>query len=286
MRHDKIQKSISAYMCRYISHMPARLDFTQSLTGLILALFIAAHLLFEASIIISKDAMLAVTKLFEGYYFFGEAYPGIISFLAAAIFIIFIIHALLAMRKVPSTYRQYFVYRKHMHRFRHSDSTLWFYQVVTGIMMLFLGTVHLSMMMSNPSEIGPYASSDRIYSEWMWLLYLFLLISVVLHAAIGLYRLALKWGFFEGKNPGKSRLLMKKVMWFSIIFYLTTGLLSLGSYAMIGYQHSDKKGQRYQPLAVEQELTSAQGQEPSAKENEPSAIILKLPALEKTKVQP
>jgi len=285
MRHDKIQKSVAAYMCRYISHMPARLDFTQSITGLILALFIAAHLLFEASIIISKDAMLAVTKFFEGYYFFGESYPGIISFLTASIFLIFIIHALLVMRKIPSTYRQYVIYKKHMHRFRHSDSTLWFYQVVTGFMLLFLGTVHLSMMMSNPSEIGPYASADRIYSEWMWPLYLLLLISVVLHAAIGLYRLALKWGFFEGKNPRKSRSVMKKVMLISIVIYLTIGLLSLGAYAMIGYKHSDNKGQRYQPLTAEQE-PSAIDKEPSAVEHEPSAKEQKSSLIEKTKVQP
>jgi fumarate reductase subunit C len=128
MRHDKTQKSIAAYMCRYISHMPARLDFMQSLTGLILALFVAAHLLFEASIMISKDAMLAVTKLFEGYYFFGEAYPGIISFLAAFIFVIFILHALIAMRKLPSSYRQYYLFKKHMVRFQHSDTTLWFFR--------------------------------------------------------------------------------------------------------------------------------------------------------------
>lgn len=76
MRHDRIQKSIAAYRCGFISHIPARLDFIQSASGLILALFIVAHLLFEASILISKDAMLAVTHFFEGYYFFGESYPG------------------------------------------------------------------------------------------------------------------------------------------------------------------------------------------------------------------
>lgn len=252
MRHDKVQKSIAAYMCRYISHMPARLDLIQSVTGLILAVFIALHLLFEASIIISKDAMLMVTKLFEGYYFFGEAYPGIISFLAAFIFVIFILHALIAIRKLPSSYRQYYIFKKHMARFQHSDTTLWFYQAVTGFMMFFPGSVHLYMMMSNPSKIGPYASADRIYSEWMWPLYLLLLISVILHAAIGLYRLILKWGFFEGKKPKKNRQVMKKIMLTSIVVYLTIGLLSLGTYTMIGYKHSDQAGERYQPSVLKQ----------------------------------
>ncbi|MEA3372292.1 MAG: fumarate reductase cytochrome b subunit [Campylobacterota bacterium] len=248
MRHDRVHKSIAAYMRRHISHKPARLDLIQSVTGLILAIFIAGHLLFEASILISKDAMYAVTRMFEGYYFFGETYPGIITFLAGAIFVIFIVHALTAVRKLPSSYRQYSIYKKHMSGMQHSDTSLWFYQAVTGFMMFFLGSVHLYMMMSTPDKIGPYASADRIYSEWMWPLYLLLLISVILHAAIGLYRLALKWGVFEGKDPKKSRKLMKKIMIISIVLYMGISLLSLGTYMMIGHKHADKVGERYHPV--------------------------------------
>lgn len=251
MQHGRKHKSVAAYMCGYISHMPARLDLLQSATGLILALFIAAHLLFEASILISKEAMYTVTKLFEGYYFFGEVYPGIISFFAAAIFFIFIVHALTAMRKFPSSYRQYRIFISHMHKIQHNDTTLWFYQAVTGFMMLFLGSVHLYMMMSQSAPIGPYASADRVYSDWMWPLYLLLLISVILHAGIGLYRLALKWGFFAGTGERiktrKRRQLLKRVMSISIIIYMSISLMSLATYMMIGYEHADHAGERYQP---------------------------------------
>ena len=252
MKHDKIQKSITAYLCRYMSHAPARLDFMQSLTGFILALFIVAHLLFEASIIISKDAMLAVTKLFEGYYFFGEAYPSIISFLAAFISLILILHALTAVRKFPSSYRQYHLFKKHSLQFQHNDTTLWFYQVITGFMMFFLAPIHLYMMMTQPANIGPYASADRIYSDWMWPLYLLLLISVVIHAGIGLYRLAMKWGLLtrhhNHKQTKKNRYLIKKIMIIGIVVYLCIGLLSLATYMMIGYDHQDKAGERYHPV--------------------------------------
>lgn len=251
MQHGRKHKSVAAYMCGYISHMPARLDLLQSATGLILALFIAAHLLFEASILISKEAMYTVTKLFEGYYFFGEVYPGIISFFAAAIFFIFIVHALTAMRKFPSSYRQYRIFISHMHKIQHNDTTLWFYQAVTGFMMLFLGSVHLYMMMSQSAPIGPYASADRVYSDWMWPLYLLLLISVILHAGIGLYRLALKWGFFAGTGERiktrQRRQLLKRVMSISIIIYMSISLMSLATYMMIGYEHADHAGERYHP---------------------------------------
>ena len=90
-----------------IDKTPARLDFIQSSTGLILAVFIMGHILFEASILVSNEAMYRMTIMFEGYYLFGETYPGIISFLAGAIFVIFIVHAGTAMRKFPSDYKKY-----------------------------------------------------------------------------------------------------------------------------------------------------------------------------------
>jgi len=255
MRHDKTQKSIAAYMCRYISHIPARLDFMQSATGFILAMFIAVHLLLEASIIISKEAMLAVSRFFEGYYFFGESYPGIISFLAGFIFVIFILHALIAMRKFPASYRQYHLFKQHMLGFQHRDTTLWFYQAISGFVMFFLASVHLYMMLSNPAKIGPYASADRVYSEWLWPLYLLLLFAVVIHAAIGIYRLILKWGFFNSdKNHQQSRQFrgrMKKILLAAIIIYLSVGVLSLAMYMNIGYEYQYKAGQRYQAAAFD-----------------------------------
>jgi fumarate reductase subunit C len=245
MRFTKPRKGIIEYLRRHRTRATARLDVIQSSTGLILAIFIMGHLLFEASILISKEAMYNVTQFFEGYYFFGEHYPGIISFLAAGIFVIFIVHALTAMRKFPSSYRQYRIYRDHMKYFKHTDSTLWFYQIVTGFAMFFLGSVHLYMMMAQPSNIGPYASADRIYTDWMWPLYLLLLISVILHAFIGLYRLALKWGAFGDKNRKANRAALKKVMVIAIVVYMIISLASLATYMMIGAEHADHYGERY-----------------------------------------
>ena len=53
------------------SRWPARLDLTQSATGLVLVLFMWGHMFFVSSILISKDAMWTITKFFEGYFFFG-----------------------------------------------------------------------------------------------------------------------------------------------------------------------------------------------------------------------
>ena len=238
-----------------ISRVPAVLDFLQSSTGLILGLFIMGHLLFEASILISKEMMYKVTIMFEGYYFFGERYPGIISFLAASIFFIFIVHSAVAIRKFPDKYREFRIMRSHMTRMKHEDTSLWMIQVLTGFAMFFLGSIHLYTMISQPENIGPYASSYRIVQEWMWPVYALLLFSVVSHAFVGLYRLALKWGFLEGKNSKKSRKVYRFLMRAFVLIYLVVGSLSLGKYIHIGLTNDFDAAKRYQPktIVMEQE---------------------------------
>ena len=61
------------------SRWPARLDLDQSLTGLVLVLFMWGHMFFVSSILLGKDAMWTVTKFFEGYFLFGRSYPWIVS---------------------------------------------------------------------------------------------------------------------------------------------------------------------------------------------------------------
>jgi len=236
------------------SRLPARLDFLQSATGLFLALFMWLHMVFVSSILLGKDAMYTVAKFFEGYYFFDEPYPWLVSFMVAFVFIIFIAHAGLAMRKFPINYRQYKTFRGHMHTMAHEDTNLWFVQVYTGFAMFFLGSVHLYIMLTNPDSIGPYGSADRVWSQWMWPLYILLLLAVEFHGGIGLYRLAVKWGWFEGKNPHETRQKLKKYKWRLTGFFLTLGILTLAAYIKIGIEHSDNVGERYKPASVQMHL--------------------------------
>jgi fumarate reductase subunit C len=227
------------------SKWPARLDYLQSITGAFLALFITFHIIFESSILFGKDAMYKLTKMFEGEPFIEGGEPLIITALAFVIFSMFIFHAFLAMRKFPSSYKEYQRYRAHRKLLKHDDTNLWFIQITTGFAMFFLGSIHLYMMMTSPEKIGPYASADRIYSDWMWPMYLLLLISVVLHAWIGVYRLIIKWGVFDGKNPRKNRKVTKVIIKTFIVIYLLLGLVSLASYMKIGYDHKGDYGSRY-----------------------------------------
>jgi len=233
------------------SRNPAKLDFLQSATGAILAIFIAFHLIFEASILLGKDSMYALTKLFEGEFLIEGGSPIFVSALAFVIFVIFILHALLAMRKFPNSYRQYLRLKTHAKLMKHSDTNLWIIQAITGFMMFFLGSIHLYIVLTQPQNIGPYASSDRVYSDTFYPLYFMLLISVVLHAAIGVYRLIMKWGILDGNNPKENRVKVKKVTKVVVVVYLLLGLLSLATYIKIGYDHKNEYGKKYKVESYE-----------------------------------
>ena len=236
-------------MARELNLGPARADLLQSLTGLLLVFFIWGHMFFESSILLGKEAMYWVTRMFEGAHLFGKPYPWLVSVVAAMVFLLIAIHAILALRKFPGSYRQYRVFHRHMAAMKHPDTTLWYVQVITGFLMFFLAGAHLTVVFLQPDNIGPYASSDRVWTGRFWVLYALLLVCVHLHAGIGVYRLAMKWGPFTPANAQRVRGRIKLVMWCVIAFFLCLGTASLATYMRLGYEHADRAGERYIPQA-------------------------------------
>ncbi len=231
------------------SRWPARLDLAQSFSGLALGLFMWTHLILVSSILISKDAMMKLTYFMEASFLKPDepgGYPLLVSAAAITVFLLFIAHAGLALRKFPATWKQHRVFRAQMAMMQHADTNQWYTQVVTGFIMFFLGSVHLYIMASQPDNIGPYASADRMWSGHMWPLYLVLLFAVELHGAIGMYRLAIKWGIFDGDDPRRTRRRLKTAKTLITVFFLALGLASFAAYVKIGIEHAPHAGERYQ----------------------------------------
>jgi fumarate reductase subunit C len=229
------------------SAWPARLDVLQSTTGLLLGLFMWVHMLFVASILLGPDAMWAVARFFEGYFFFGRAVPGAVAALVAVVILLVVVHAALALRKFPADYRQYRAFRTHMAGFRHGDTTLWAWQVATGFALFFLASVHLYGMLMHPGKIGPYESADRVWSDLMWPLYLVMLFAVEVHAGVGLYRLALKWGWLATNDAAATRRRLRTAKWLLTASFLALGLAALAAYVKIGIEHAPNYGEPYSP---------------------------------------
>ena len=247
MREDKVIESYTGVTPqRKKSKIPAKLDFWQSATGLFLGLFMLAHLLFVSSILISKEAMYKVTKFFEGSFIFGEAgEPRIVSAIVVIVIIALVIHAFLAMRKFPINYKQFLALRVHKDLMKHGDTTYWVIQAVTGFAIFFLAMPHVFIMLTQPENIGPSASSYRFYHQDFYILYALLLFAVEFHGSIGLYRLCIKWGWFEGlgtKTLRAIRLALTAVC-------LVLGIASYIAYMQIGHElDSNKSIQEYRML--------------------------------------
>jgi len=240
--------------------MPARLDFLQSGTGLILGLFMWVHMLLVGSIIFGKGSFNFVAKTMELAFLSdtGQGFPIVVFFAVFVVFTLFILHALLGVRKFPISWKQHRILRDQMQMMNHSDTNLWYIQVVTGFIMFFLGSVHLYIMLTHPGGIDPYMSADRMISGNMWPLYLILLICVELHGTIGLYRLCMKWGWFGGKDAKKSRKKLKSLKDKATIFFMTIGILALLVFVVIGINHRDNVGERYSKHAAAVEHVQAE----------------------------
>ena len=231
------------------SLVPARLDFLQSATGLLLALFLWGHMFFVSSILVSEHAMWTITKMFEGYFLFGRSHYWIVSTIVAGVLVLLVGHAFLAMRKFPIDYRQWVNFREHMRAMHHADTTLWFVQAVTGFALFFLATIHVYVMLMHPERIGPVESADRVWTDMYWPLYLVLLFVVELHAGIGIYRLCVKWGWFTGTDAETTRKRLTAVKWGLTAFFLVLGLTTLAAYIKIGVAHAGDYGKPYEPTA-------------------------------------
>ena len=184
------------------SRWPARLDLTQSAPGLVLALFMWGHMVFVSSILLGKDAMWTITKFFEGYFFFGRSYPWIVSLRgrdghrahrhACAARAAQVPDQLPAVRDVPRPHAD--------DAARGHDAVV--LAGVTGFALFFLASrAPVRHAHAGPDRIGPFESADRVWSDHFWPLYIVLLLAVELHGGIGLYRLAVKWGWLAGPDP-------------------------------------------------------------------------------------
>jgi len=231
------------------SRWPARLDLAQSASGVLLALFMWAHMFFVASILLGKDAMWTVARFFEGYFLFGRAYPWMVSLAVAGVLVLIVVHAGLALRRFPASFRQFRDFRTHAATLRHGDTGLWPWQVFTGFAMFFLASPHLAVMLTRPDRIGPFASADRVWSEHFWPIYLLLLFAVEIHGGVGLYRAFVKWA---GPGPdGRWRARLKRLKWVLTAFFLILGLATLAAYMRIGIEHRDRYGEAYVPTHLQ-----------------------------------
>ncbi|SDN31995.1 succinate dehydrogenase subunit C [Desulfonauticus submarinus] len=197
-----------------VSKAPAYMDWSQAISGVILSLFMLCHTLFIFSVVFGAKVFNKVALFFEDT---GLAQTG-----GVILALIFLVHFILAARKIPFSFKEQQTVWKHAKMLKHQDTWLWLVQVFTGMSILLLGSIHLWVIL-NDLPITALKSKLLIQSGlWLYFNILFLL-CIALHLGIGLYRVGAKWGFVTRANRSK----IKKIVFGLIGALIVLDVISL-----------------------------------------------------------
>ena len=206
-------------------------------TGFLLTIFIWFHVFDVGSLLFGPEGFDRLAEFLEGMYI---AQPIVII-----VALLFFAHALAAARKIPARVRE----RRRLNRLArelaasgrqwtagegaerpHEDSRLWVWQIRSGMLILLLGSFHIGLMTIDTftalwgERHGMEAATtmERVAAGMSWF-YLLLLVLLAIHASVGIYRLALKWGVFARR----SRPALKRFARIFGIAFLAAGLFVL-----------------------------------------------------------
>ena len=188
-----------------------RYDAISTASGVVLALFMWGHMFFVSTIWTGERGFDWVADLFEATWLAQVTLPFIT--------VVFFVHFVFASRKIPAKlqerrlikqlgdgmrdteWRFSSAQRQTLEKIRpHGETSLWIWQVRTGMIILAIGSMHLlvvgaDILQRTLGQAGiTAAESVARVQGGMWVLYAVLLLCVEVHAGIGLWRVAVKWG--------------------------------------------------------------------------------------------
>jgi fumarate reductase subunit C len=167
-------------------------DLAESITGIILVGFLWTHMLFVGTILIGQDLFNKLSVALDDYYLSYVGIPFIIC--------IILLHIFMAGRRAPLRLRDLRITWRHAKMMGHYDTWIWVGQVITALMIGILASIHLWIILST-WPIRAITSAMRVDSFYLWF-YILLLIVGEYHAGFGLYRIFVKWGWFERHKMG------------------------------------------------------------------------------------
>lgn len=168
----------------WTSPVPGILELATSVSGVALAVFMVMHLSLLSTVLVGAQTMDALASFLERYYLVFMMTPPLL-FLGLA-------HVFLTVRKAPNTFQQQRILLRQMRWLRHLDTWTWGFQLTSGVALLALASIHLWVILTDlPIEAAK--SGAHVSGIYLWLDIPFVLL-VQGHIAVGLYRVALKWG--------------------------------------------------------------------------------------------
>lgn len=192
----------------------ACLDLLQMLSGAALVLFMWCHMTLVSSVILSPKVMDAIAWFFEATYMVQIGGP--------IIFLAFLVHFVLAARKIPFTANGQETAFSHAKMLHHRDTWLWIMQIVTAMLILVMGAIHMWVVL-NDLPITAVKSAARVQSG-AWLPFFCILLTITeAHVSVGAYRILVKWGVITRENRSK----FKRYELYMFCGFMTIGIITL-----------------------------------------------------------
>ena len=198
----------------------AVMDALQMLTGVGLILFMWSHLILVASVNLGPETMDRLAHFLESTYMAQVGGP-LIAFA-------FLLHFVLAARKVPFRLEEQQSIWTHAKMLRHTDTWLWLIQAITAMIILIMGSIHMWTILTD-LPITAAKSAARIQGGFWLVFYLILLPLVELHVGIGFYRICVKWGVT--KRRGRKG--MKRFENILLVIFILIGLITIIRFATL-----------------------------------------------------
>jgi len=186
------------------------MELIQMASGVALVGFMWTHVCLVSSVLLGAPVMDRLAGFLEDTRL---AYLG-----APFVVLLFLLHAVLAARKIPFQIEERRSVMKVAGSLRHRDTFSWMAQVITGMAVLVLGAIHLWVILSG-FPIQAAKSAARVHGVYVWF-YAPLLLAVEVHMSVGLYRAAIKWGWVP-------RDAMHRLTTLTTIFFLALGSATL-----------------------------------------------------------
>lgn len=214
------------------AHRQVVYELVSGASGLLLALFMFGHSLLVGSILTGTAGFDWVALTLELYFI---AQPTVV-----VILVLFLLHAFAAGRKIPARLRdrqkmiavaKRLAARGAGPQVVHTESLLWIWQVRTGLIILVLGSFHLGLIALDVltplfGERSGIEAATTLAREraGLWIVYAVLTVCIAFHTAVGLYRLAVKWGAGARLPRRALRVAEHVILW---------GMLGLGAVTLL-----------------------------------------------------
>lgn len=201
--------------------LPVWLWVIQAATGLLLVLYVIIHTIDNATILVSQ-------KLFEDMLaFWHETLPHwFYIIMVIGLVGIFLVHAFNGIRIASKPYKEIDLSWRHNVKLKHTGTTFWYVQVLTGSAIAMFGIWHLLVQHGTVATTTAAQSADRV-SPVILFMYLVFLAALMYHSFNGCRSVLLKLGLATDK--GKEGVLIGFMALLFIVFF-SAGALSMAKF--------------------------------------------------------